>query len=584
MTSVGDIFLGRYELLRELAAPGFVVTFLATDNNLQRKVEVTVLKPQFAAHTAFADRFLAEVKKVMELDHPSITRVYDVGRDEGTGACFIIAEQVEGATLSRYVRDSRPNASRAAAIVRDVAGGLAQAHAARVLHLGLTPQTIVITDSGRTRITGLGLLASAANIAGSADALAASLGTSGYLAPEQILTATGSAASDIYALGLILSETLTGRPTWDGSLRGDSLRQRATTEARLPGTVLPKLDPILEELVASMLALDPTTRPDAQTVAASLAGLMAEAPPAVLPSVAIDELPETELITTVEPAAGSSAPRAPALVADDIDPTLAAVFPANTLSHREFSANEFTAGRTRAAMVSTVVIAVSSIVAFAAIVLVIASTLPSNFLPSTSRIVPNVVGLTYEQAFAAINSAGLTTSRQDQASTTVAADTVISSSPASGAKVEVGSQVSVSVSTGTAKVSVPNVNGMPLAAAREALQKVGLTLGSTTEVPSGLAPKGSVVLSMPSSGTEVAAGTVVNLSLSNGLVRVPSLVGKSITEASAILEAPAIGITPIIKSVTTCPATSPISVNTQSPSPGDVAAGTKVTLTYCSGR
>ena len=124
MARVGDIFLGRYELLRELPAPGFVGAFLAMDNSLQRQVEITLLKPQFAAHASFTDRFLAEAKKVMELDDPSIARVYDVGRDPVSGSCFIIAEQVEGQVLTQYVRGSTPSATRATTIIRDVAGGL----------------------------------------------------------------------------------------------------------------------------------------------------------------------------------------------------------------------------------------------------------------------------------------------------------------------------------------------------------------------------------------------------------------------------------------------------------------------------
>jgi len=585
VAEVGDLFLGRYSLLEKHEAPAFVSSFVATDKNLNRSVEVTILASRFAAHREFATRFVTEAKRVMTLDHPAIARIYDVGSDERQSLYYLIAEHVQGTTLSRYVRTSQPSSAEAAKLFEAILGGLAQAHASAVDHLGLTPANILVTAAGRPRITNLGLLGFAANLAGSADALASSLGTSGYLAPEQILTAQGSSASDVYAAGLLFSEALTGRPTWDGSLSGDDLARRASVAAALPITVLPQLDPELNGLIGRCLAREAAERPSARDVADLLVTMGATTVNSVVASTTVavslePELPETKLIETVaEPARG-----VPSSVPSGIDPQLAKVFPPSSLSTREFSANEFTAGRTRSAMVSTVVIAVASVVAFAAIILFVVSTLPSNFLPSTSRIVPNVVGMTYEQALSAVNSAGLTVSRTDEPSATVPADAIISSSPSAGAQVEVGSTVALAVSTGSTKIPVPNVVGMTLTLAKTTLTKAGLTVGSTAEIASALAAKGAVVATLPAVGTDVAAGTTINLSLANGLVRIPSLVGKSITDASATLLAPGIGITPIIKSSSGCAATNPISVATQSPAAGDIPLGTQVTLTYCSGR
>ena len=588
MAEVGESFLGRYTLLENLPAPAFVTTYLATDDNLNRRVEITILQPRFAAHAEFAARFADAAKRVMDLDHPAIARVYDVGTDAQTGSGFVVSEHVAGTHLSRYIRDHQPSINEALGLMENVFGALAQAHEAGVVHLGLTPHSIIVTSAGRSRLVGLGLLGIAANVAGSADALASTLDTSGYLAPEQITLAQGSAASDIYAAGLLLSQCLTGRPTWDGALRGDELVRRASVPATLPGSVLPALDPELNSLIEGCLSISAASRPSAAEATKVLTGLRYTSLPATESLTVEAELAATELIDT-PPARGASTaqpavPQSTSTPSPGIDPTLASIFPASALSTREFSANEFTAGRTRSALVSTVVIAVSSIVAFAAIILFVVSTLPANFLPSTSRTVPNVVGMTFEEAMSSINSAGLTVARKDEASATVALDTIISSVPASGSKVEVGSEVLVSVSTGSTMVPVPNITGMPLAAAKLALTTAGLAVGTTTSVPSALAPKGGVVAAIPAVAAEVPAGTLVNLTVSNGLIRIPSLVGKSITDASATLTGPATGITPIIKSKTSCSATDPISVATQSPEPGDVPRNTSVTLTYCSGR
>lgn len=589
MAEVGESFLGRYTLLEKLPAPAFVTTFLATDDNLNRRVEITILQPRFAAHAEFAARFSEAIKRVMDLDHPAIARVYDVGSDAQTNSRFVVTEHVAGTHLSRYIRDHQPTTNEALGLMENIFGALAQAHDAGVVHLGLTPHSIIVTSAGRSRLVGLGLLGIAANVAGSADALAATLDTSGYLAPEQITLAQGAAASDIYAAGLLLSQCLTGRPTWDGTLRGDDLVRRAGVPATLPGSVLPALDPDLNSLIERCLSISAASRPSATEAAKVLTDLRYASLPATESLTIAAQLPPTELIDTPPSQSAPEAPPAashttPAVPAPGIDPTLASIFPASALSTREFSANEFTAGRTRSALVSTVVIAVSSIVAFAAIILFVVSTLPANFLPSTSRTVPNVVGMTFEEAMSSINSAGLTIARKDEPSSTVALDTIISSIPASGSKVEVGSEVLVSVSTGSTMVPVPNITGMPLAAAKVALTKAGLAVGTTTSVPSALAPKGGVVTAIPAVATEVPTGTLINLTVSNGLIRIPSLVGKSITDASATLTGPAIGITPIIKSRASCSATDPISVATQSPEPGDVPRNTSVTLTYCSGR
>lgn len=583
MAEVGESFLGRYTLLEKLPAPAFVTTFLAADDNLNRRVEVTILQPRFAAHAEFASSFADAAKRVMDLDHPAIARVYDVGTDAQTGSGFVVSEHVAGTHLSRYIRDHQPSTNEALGLMENVFGALAQAHEAGVVHLGLTPHSIIVTSAGRSRLVGLGLLGIAANVAGSADALAATLDTSGYLAPEQITLAQGTAASDIFAAGLLLSQCLTGRPTWDGTLRGDDLVRRAGVSAALPGSVLPALNPELNSLIEGCLSISAASRPSAAEAAKVLTGLRYASLPATESLTVAAELAPTELIDT-PPAQSAPAPGLTPALAPGIDPALASIFPASALSTREFSANEFTAGRTRSALVSTVVIAVSSIVAFAAIILFVVSTLPANFLPSTSRTVPNVVGMTFEEALSSINSAGLTIARKDEPSATVALDTIISTVPASGSKVEVGSEVLVSVSTGSTLVPVPNITGMPLAAAKLALTKAGLAVGTTTSVPSALAPKGGVVAAIPAVAAEVPAGTLINLSVSNGLIRIPSLVGKSITDASATLTGPAIGITPIIKSKTSCSATDPISVATQSPEPGDVPRNTSVTLTYCSGR
>jgi len=577
---IGELFQGRYTLTQELPAVAFAKAYLATDTSLERQVEVVMLEPRFAAHQEFVKRFTEEARRVLDLAHPAIARIYDVGSDPDSGEHFIISEHIEGTTLRQ--RAAHPvSFDEALTQLESVFSALEYAHARGVYHLGLTSDSVTITAHGRAKISGFGISALASQAAPNADALAATLGTSAYLAPEQIVQTDVGPATDVYAAGLLLREALNGKPVFDGTARGEELRARAHGELPIDA-LAPTLPRDLAALMGSLAASTPSARPTARAAVDILA--KAVTPASLLATEAVKAPPE--VFVAVAPAASElntphvERPSVPA----GIDPTLASIFPANSLSTREFGANEFTAGRTRKALVTALVLAVTSVIVVAALILVIVSLLPANFLPSTSRTVPQLAGLTYDQAASSVHNAGLVISRNDVASTTIPSEQVISSNPPSGTKLEMGGTVTVDVSSGNAMVAVPDLTGVASGAAAQILEKVGLKLGNTTQIASALAPKGSIVVSLPASGTQVAAGTLVNISVSNGLVRIPSFVGKSITEATATLGKPDIGITPTIAADPSCVGTNPISVSRQSPSPGDVPSNTKVTLTYCSGR
>lgn len=575
MLQIGELYQGRYTLTAELPSLAFAKTYLATDKSLDRQVEVTVLEPRFAGNTEFASKFVASARSALELAHPAIARTYDVGQDPTTATLFVIAEHIPGTSLGAFINSAQPDLARSVTLMESVFSALEYAHQRGVNHLGLTNASIIVSPQGRAKISGFGMASLAATTAPTADALAVSLRTSAYLAPEQILSQPTSAATDIYAAGLLLRECLEGRPLFDSATRGDALRARMASEAgsQVSNPTWPR---DISALVMAAGATIPDARPTARTAVDVL--VHAVTPTGLDATEAL--LPPTEaFVPIVTPAPVADANQ----LAPGVDPELAKIFPASSLSTREFTANEFTAGRTRNALISSVVVSLATVLILATAILVVVRFLPSNFLPSTSRTVPQVVGLSYDQALAAVNDAGLVLSRTDTPSTTIQTDHVIASDPVAGTKLEVGSTVAVQVSVGNATIAVPDLTGVEQTAAQKLLIKAGLTVGVVTPVPSAAAPKGSVVATLPGAGIQVSAGTAINLSISNGQVTIPSLVGKPLTEATGILEAPAIGITPSITSDSSCATTTPTSVKRQSPSPGTVPSNTKVTLVYCSG-
>lgn len=266
-----------------------------------------------------------------------------------------------------------------------------------------------------------------------------------------------------------------------------------------------------------------------------------------------------------------------------INPDYAKIFPKNALSTRDFQANEFTAGRTRRAMITTIVLALVSVLVLSAGVLWAVSALPSSLIPSSSRTVPAVTGLTLDEAISAIKQAGLAVEQNQVMSSTVTVGSVVTQQPPAGASVESGSIVSIGISSGAQTITVPDVTGMSLKDASATLTKLGFSIAGSTPTPSALAPTGSVVTQQPVAGAQVLSGSAVTLGIADGNVVIPNLVGKPVTQATQTLQSPAIGIFPKLTADKTCTTTTPPTVVRQDPVPSTVKRSSSVTLIYCTG-
>ncbi len=577
MLVVGQVFLNRYQVIEESRdAPAYARTLKAFDQTLSRLVQLTVLDDLFAQNDVFANAFVANARQAVGLDHPNIARIYDVGFNPETRTSFVVTEFVDGISITDFCQRQGHDLGATLSLFAQVLDGLQFAHSRGLLHLGISPSTVRVTPDGHVKILGFGITCLATQTAPSGDAVAVSLGSSGYLAPEQILRQPATHLVDVYAAGLLLSQGLCGRPTWDGSLRGEQLTLRAQSRPTLPGTVAPYVPAAIDGLIGSAISNDPGSRPHS---AAQMSEKLSFFNPHNVPATQLVYLPPTELVDTFNPGYGvpTNPPRA------DVAPSLAAVFPSNSLSPRAFDVHEFTAGRTRKAMVGSIIGALAVIVVLSAAILAVVSTLPANFLPSTSRVVPSVIGKTFDQAKAAVTGVGLKVVRAQKVDPTGTLDTVVSANPPVGAQLEVGATVTLTVIVGALQVNVPDLTGMSIDAATEALSKLGLTLGETSEVASAAVGKGLILSSTPAVGTPVSQGTPIAISLASGDIEIPNLVGKSLSEASFALTGASIGVSPIVTSDPSCPATNPVTVATQSPSAGTVPQGTQVSLTYCSG-
>lgn len=600
MTLAGELFAGRYRVGSERPDFAFLDSVEALDEKLHRRVVITTVKERFASNAAFVEKFATHARAGLSLVHPAIARTYDVGTDPTSGKLYMITELVAGQSLHDRLKEGALTTHTAAALLRQVATGLDYASGQGRHHLGLSPRKIWITPAGRAVVSGLSMSALASDTAPTADFLASASNTSGYLAPEQILGGATGESTDVYALGVTLSEALCARPTWDRNLRGEALTARATMTPVLPGSVVVTVPAEIDALISL------ATQPEVSARSVTLAQMAETLERHITPTIEVPQAPvivsssadlPTELLTAADlsaagiqsasstpaSAASSSPADAGAAVKPGINPNMAKLFPAASLSDAPFTLAEFTAGREPKRFVALLSIMVGIVVALAVAILVIVSALPANVIPNTTRAVPGVVGYSYDEAAQAIKDAGLVPVKTETASASMAAGKVISVSPAVGTKLEIGAKVTVSISLGAKSGTIPDVTGMSLAAAQKLITQAGFVVGTVSQVANGASVKGTVISTKPAAGENAPALTKIDFFEASGKVTIPSLLGKTVTEATSILTGSEIGITPTLKADTSCRASSPATVKSQSAGPGEVASGSKITLTYCTG-
>ncbi|MDQ3784503.1 MAG: Stk1 family PASTA domain-containing Ser/Thr kinase [Actinomycetota bacterium] len=544
-------FGGRYEVIERAGAGGMAEVYRARDELLGREVAVKVLTERFSRDRAFVERFRREAQAVANLNHPNIVSLYDFGSDDST--YYIVMEYIDGRALEDIVRDDGPLLpERAAEIAGDVARALQRAHKAGLIHRDIKPSNIMMTSSGEVKVTDFGIVRALSNDGEQTMTQAGMvIGTAAYLSPEQAQGKTLDARSDVYSLGVVLYEVLTGRAPFKGDTPLSVAYKHVREDAPPPSSINPDVPEGLDAIVMKAMSKNPDNRyGSAAEMAEDLDRFRAGHKVYATPLLA------TSAATVV------SAPRG----GTEVLPADAPPEPGG--------------GSRRAGLY------VAAALVGLALVALLAYLLSSNFFDGgggAGRVrVPGVEGLDVAQAKANLEDFRLEAS-VERTRNEAPSGQVISQDPEGGARVERGSTVALTVSRGPAPSTVPELVGLTLEEAEAKLEDEGLVLGVPTNEPSDEFDEGIVSDQSPGPGDEVEEGSSVDVTVSSGsgLVTVPGVEGLS--EADAVADIREAGLVPSATPVSDDD-TEAGTVISQDPDAGDeVESGSTVTIEVSTG-
>jgi serine/threonine-protein kinase len=466
--------------------------FKGQDRVLDRTVAVKVLSPQFAGDDQFVARFRREAQAAAALNHGNIVSVFDTGSQGDIH--YIVMEYVQGRTLRDIIRNEGPLLpERAAEIAHAVAGALAAAHQAGLVHRDIKPGNIMLTPTGEVKVMDFGIARTATG-----DTLtqtAAVLGTASYLSPEQAQGEPVDARSDIYSLGCVLYEMLSGNPPFTGDSPVAIAYKHVRDDPVPPSRVNPDIPGGLEAVVIKSMAKNPANR--YQTAAEMEQDL--ERVLHGLPTMATPVLGDTtEHLSGTRPEGTAVMTQVPPEEEEEEE------------------------RKRRLWPVILISLLVLGLIALAAFFLVRTLLAP----PVTTVKVPDVVDLKEDEATRMLEQRGLQVKVEEQANPDVPKGQVFDQDPNAGQTADEGSQVTIKVSTGPPKVEVPSVVNQSVESARAELQSFEFTMSVSSEQPSDSVPQGNVISQSPSAGDKAPQGSSVSVVVSSGLavVTVPDVV------------------------------------------------------------
>jgi len=515
---IGRLVDGRYQVRSRIARGGMATVYLATDLRLERRVAIKIMHGHLADDNTFKTRFVQEARSAARLAHPNVVNVFDQGQD--ADMAYLVMEYLPGITLRDLLKDyKRLTPEQTVDILDAVLAGLAAAHKAGIVHRDLKPENVLLADDGRIKLGDFGLARAASANTATGQAL---LGTIAYLSPELVTRGVADARSDIYALGIMAYEMLTGEQPYVGEAPMQIAYQHANESVPAPSTRTPSVPPALDALVLWATSRDPDQRPaDARIMLDRLR----EIEPDLRPARRHTSMHDTLVIGA---GAGTDAPTAETRV---LAPGGATIATAVDEGDDDAAVLEQSAGRRRnrgywllALVLVLTGLSVGTGWYFGAGPGALAS------IPATAEMLP-------QNATQALEEAGFAVEPVDRSDPVVPAGQVIGTDPPAGDLARRGSTVTLLVSTGPQILPVPDVVGQPEADARAQLTDFTVAEESRTQFSRDVA-EGLVLAVLDSDGAPVGAEypELGALTLLVSVGPVPPVEGLPVGDAQARLE------------------------------------------------
>ena len=517
---MSKLLAGRYELIEKIGEGGMAVVYKAKDRLLNRYVAIKILRPEFTQDEQFLDSFKRESQAAAGLQHPNIVSIYDVGRTGNIN--FIVMELVDGRPLSDFIKENgHLDYKTTIDIAKQMASALAIAHKHQIIHRDVKPHNIMITSDGVAKLTDFGIARAVSKATMVADT-SKIIGSVHYFSPEQARGAYVDERSDIYSLGIVMFEMLTGRVPFDGETPVEVALKHINEDVPSPAKLVPGIPPALDKVV--LKATDKY-----QTERYKSADEMLEA------------LKNVEFVTQmvgdrVFAGETDNKPRrdeslvAPVMSSRREDREQEMVIaPANP---RKPKAKPDDKKKKKRAII--IGVAAAAILALFGILYV------SGIIGGGGKevTVPDVKGMSYSEAKEVLEAKGLKIEKADEpiASQKIEKGKIVSQTPSKNSKVKKGRTVRVILSAGNTELKVPDLKGLSYKEAKTLLSEMGLQISKGDEVDSDSVTEGLIASQYPSAKTKVDKGDIITVNISKGKkdAVIPKLVGTTFTSESDV--------------------------------------------------
>ena len=537
---IGRLIDQRYRVTRRLARGGMATVYVAQDERLERPVALKVMHPHLAESDAFVERFHREARAAARIVHPGVVSVFDQGVVSGQG--FLVMELIDGTNLRALLNAQGaftiPQALR---YTTDILEALRAAHRMGVIHRDIKPENILVPTDGPAKVADFGLARAVSE--GSTSATGNMLGTVAYIAPEIALTTEANARSDLYSVGIMLYEMLTGAVPWADESPLQIASHHVSEDVPSPSATLPWIPREIDDLVAALTARNPANRCADASDALDLVARAAASIPSDIANRRAEVAHEdsrsgsetTALNTEVMPTQLTQAMPAPAVTTATALPTATAV----TTVHASTPTETPSAGELPAKMSTRAIL-----LAVIAFLLIVAASFGGSWWwteygPGSYLTMPTTTGRDLADVQADLGAIGLASSVEEEFSDDVQSGIVTHSDPDGGSSVHKSTNVQLYVSKGIDMKDVPNVVGKGQDEASRTLADAGLALGAVTDAYSEEVPPGQVISQSVAAGTSLAHDSTVDVVLSKGREprTVPTLTGKGASAAKSSIEA-----------------------------------------------